>query len=73
MHKVTRDVDEDVRERVRALTNTEAVQQSCHERKKAEMRFALMKRMFKLDRLRPWGLSGARVLIGVGPRRRSSR
>ncbi len=58
--KVTRDVNEDVRDRVRALANTEAFQQSRRERKKAEMRFAHMKRILKLDRLRLRGLSGAR-------------
>ena len=60
MRKVTRDVDEDVRDHVRALANTEAFQQSCRERKKVEMRFAHMKRILKLDRLRLRGLSGAR-------------
>jgi Transposase DDE domain len=60
MRKVTRDVDEDVRNRVRALANTEAFQQSRRERKKVEMRFAHMKRILKLDRLRLRGLSGAR-------------
>lgn len=60
MRKVTRDVDEDVRDRVRSLANTEAFQQSCRERKKVEMRFAHMKRILKLDRLRLRGLSGAR-------------
>jgi Transposase DDE domain len=58
--KVTRDVDEDVRERVRALANTEAFRQSRRERKKVEMRFAHMKRILRLDRLRLRGLSGAR-------------
>lgn len=58
--KVTRDVNEDVRDRVRALANTEAFQQSRRERKKVEMRFAHMKRILKLDRLRLRGLSGAR-------------
>ena len=33
-------VDEEVRDRVRALANTEAFQQSRRERKKVEMRFA---------------------------------
>ena len=42
MRKLTRDLDEDVRERVRALANTEAFQQSRRERKKVEMRFAHM-------------------------------
>ena len=45
MRKVTRDVNEDVRDRVRALANTEAFQQSRRERKKVEMRFAHMKRI----------------------------
>jgi hypothetical protein len=58
--KVTRDVNEDVRVRVRALANTEAFQQSSRERKKVEMRFAHMKRILRLDRLRLRGLSGAR-------------
>jgi transposase len=58
--KVTRDVDEDVRDGVRALANTEAFQQSRRERKKIEMRFAHMKRILRLDRLRLRGLSGAR-------------
>jgi hypothetical protein len=60
MRKVTRDVDEEVRDRVRALANTEPFQQSCRERKKVEMLFAHMKRILKLDRLRLRGLSGAR-------------
>jgi len=60
VRKVTRDVDEDVRDQVRALANTEAFQQSRRERKKIEMRFAHMKRILRLDRLRLRGLSGAR-------------
>ncbi len=60
MRKVTRDVDEDVRDQVRALADTEAFQQSRRERKKIEMRFAHMKRILRLDRLRLRGLSGAR-------------
>jgi hypothetical protein len=58
--KVTRDIDEDVRDRVRALANTAAYQQSRRERKKVEMRFAHMKRILKLDRLRLRGLSGVK-------------
>jgi transposase len=58
--KITRDLDEDVRDRVRALANTEAFQQSRRERKKIEMRFAHMKRILRLDRLRLRGLSGAK-------------
>ena len=60
VRKVTRDVDEDVRDQVRALADTEAFQQSRRERKKIEMRFAHMKRILRLDRLRLRGLSGAR-------------
>jgi hypothetical protein len=58
--KITRDLDEDVRDQVRALANTEAFRQSRRERKKVEMRFAHMKRILRLDRLRLRGLSGAR-------------
>jgi Transposase DDE domain len=58
VRKITRDVNEDVRERVRGLANTEAFQQSRRERKKVEMRFAHMKRILRLDRLRLRGLSG---------------
>jgi hypothetical protein len=58
--KVSRDIDEDVRDHVRALANTEAFQQSRRERKKVEMRFAHMKRILRLDRLRLRGLSGVR-------------
>jgi transposase len=60
VRKVTRDLDEEVRESVRALANTDAFQQSRRERKKIEMRFAHMKRILKLDRLRLRGLSGAK-------------
>jgi hypothetical protein len=58
--KITRDLNEDVRNRVRALADTEAFQQSRRERKKVEMRFAHMKRILRLDRFRLWGLSGVR-------------
>ena len=60
VRKITRDLNEEVRDRVRALANTEAFQQSCRERKKVEMRFAHMKRILRLDRLRLRGLNGAR-------------
>lgn len=58
--KVSRDIDEDVRDHVRALADTPAFKRSRDERKKVEMAFAHMKRIFKLDRLRLRGLSGAR-------------
>ena len=60
VRKVTRDLDEEVRDRVRALANTDAFHQSRRERKKVEMRFAHMKRILGLDRLRLRGLSGAK-------------
>ena len=61
VRKVTRDVHEDIREsRADRLTNTDSFEQSRRERKKVEMRFAHMKRILKLDRLRLRGLSGAR-------------
>jgi transposase len=60
VRKITRDLNEDVRDRVRALASTEVFQQSPRERKKVEMRFAHMKRILRLDRLRLRGLSGAR-------------
>src|SRR6476660_765706 len=50
--KLTRDLNEDVRDRVRALADTEAFEQSRRERKKVEMRFAHMKRILRLDRFR---------------------
>jgi len=60
VRKITRDLDEDVRDHVRALANTEAFQQPRRERKKIVVRFAHMKRILRLDRLRLRGLSGAR-------------
>ena len=58
--KISRDIDEDVRDYVRSLGGTQAFEQSARERKKVEMRFAHMKRIHKLDRLRLRGLSGAK-------------
>jgi len=60
VRKITRDINEDIRDHVRALTKTDAFQQSRRERKKIEMRFAHMKRILRLDRLRLRGLSVAR-------------
>ena len=60
VRKITRDLNEDVRDSVRALANTEAFQQPRRERKKVEMGFAHMKRILRLDRLRLRGLSGVR-------------
>src|SRR5436853_2022474 len=63
--KITRDINEDVRDRVRALADTEAFQQSRRERKKVEMRFAHMKRILRLDRLRLRGLNGVRDEVSL--------
>jgi hypothetical protein len=60
VRKITHDLNEDVRDRVSALANTEAFQQSRRERKKVEMRFAHMKRILRLDRLGLRGLNGVR-------------
>src|SRR5262249_25314632 len=60
VRKVTRDLDENVRGHVRPLANPEGLQQSSRERKKVEMRFAHMKRILRLDRLRLRGLSGVK-------------
>jgi hypothetical protein len=60
VRKITRDLNEEVRDQVRASVNTDAFHQSRSERKKVEMRFAHMKRILKLDRLRLRGLSGAK-------------
>jgi transposase len=58
--KVSRDIDEDVRDHVRALANSEAFELSRRERKKVEVRFAHMKGIHKLNRLRLRGLDGAK-------------
>jgi Transposase DDE domain len=69
MRYVPRDLHEDARDVARSLAKTEAFEQSRRERKKVEMRFAHMKRIFKLDRLRLRGLSGAKdeVLLTATP------
>jgi transposase len=61
--KVPRDIHEATRDRVRALANTPAFEQSRRERKKVEMAFAHMKRILKLDRLRLRGLTGAKFEV----------
>jgi hypothetical protein len=57
---IPRDLHEDARDVARAMAKTEAFEQSRRERKKVEMCFAHMKRIFKLDRLRLRGLGGAK-------------
>ena len=60
VRKITRDLNEQARDQVRTLANTDAFHQSRRERKKVEMRFAHMKRILKLDRLRLRGLTGVK-------------
>jgi IS5 family transposase len=60
MRQIPRDVHEDARDVARALAKTEAFERSRRERKKVEMCFAHIKRIFRLDRLRLRGLSGAK-------------
>lgn len=61
--KIARDIDEAVRDRVRALAGTPAFGYSARQRKKVEMAFAHLKRILKMDRLRLRGLSGARYEV----------
>lgn len=58
--RLARDIDQPIRDYVRALADTPAFKRSRDERKKVEMAFAHMKRIFKLDRFRLRGLSGVR-------------
>jgi transposase len=58
--RLSRDIDQPIRDYVHALAGTPGFRRSRDERKKVEMAFAHMKRIFKLDRFRLRGLSGAR-------------
>jgi transposase len=58
--RVPRDINESSRDYVRGLAKTKAFKTSRDERKKVEMAFAHMKRVFKFDRLRLRGLDGSR-------------
>jgi hypothetical protein len=58
--KIPREINEHVREYVRALADIPSFKRSRDKRKKVEMAFAHMKRIFKLDRFRLRGLSGVR-------------
>src|ERR1700716_4325684 len=57
--KVTRDVHEEARDVARALSKTEAFEQSRRDRKRVEMLFAHLKRILHLGRLRLRGPYGA--------------
>ena len=56
--KITRDIHESARDVARAIHKTPEYEQSCRERKKVEMLFAHLKRIFKLGRLRLRGPCG---------------
>jgi Transposase DDE domain len=56
---IPRDVNENARDVARALTRTEAFEQSRRDRKRVEMLFAHLKRIFRLNRLRLRGPCGA--------------
>ena len=66
--KVTRDIDEDVRDHVRALAHTEAFQRSRRERKKVEMRFAPHETH---SSARPASTAGLERCKGRGPAHRN--
>ena len=57
--RIPRDVHEHARDIARSFADTEAFEQSRHERKKIEMRFAHLKRILRLGRLRLRGPRGA--------------
>ena len=58
--RLARDVDEPIRDRVRAQAGTAAFRRSRDQPKKVEMAFAHIERIFKLDRFRLRGLNRAR-------------
>jgi len=57
--RIPRDIDEDARDLARSLVGTPAFEQSRRDRKKIEMAFAHLKRIFGLGRLRLRGPRGA--------------
>ena len=57
--KIPRDIHERARDVARSFVGTDGFEQSRRERKKIEMRFAHLKRILRLDRLRLRGPRGA--------------
>src|ERR1700683_4717996 len=57
--KIPRDIHERARDVARSFVGSEGFEQSRRERKKIEMRFAHLKRILRLDRLRLRGPRGA--------------
>jgi hypothetical protein len=64
--KIPRDVHESARDVARSFSGTEAFEQSRRDRKRIEMRFAHLKRILRLDRLRLRGPCGARDEFVLG-------
>ena len=59
MRRIQRSLYEEARDVARALAKTEAFERSRRERKRVEMLFAHLKRIFRLGRLRLRGPCGA--------------
>jgi Transposase DDE domain len=57
--QLLRNLYEEARDVARAITRSEAFEQSCRERKRIEMLFAHLKRILRLGRLRLRGPRGA--------------
>lgn len=64
--RIPRDVHESARDLARSFVDTEAFEQSRRDRKRAEMRFAHLKRLLRLDRLRLRGPRGAQDEFVLG-------
>lgn len=64
--KIPRDVHESARDVARSFADTEAFEQSRRDRKRIEMRFAHLKRILRLDRLRLRGPRGAQDEFVLG-------
>ncbi len=59
MRRIQRSIYEEARDVARALAKTDAFERSRRDRKRVEMLFAQLKRIFRLDRLRLRGPCGA--------------
>jgi hypothetical protein len=71
--KIPRSIYERAHDVARSLAGTEAFEQSRHDRKRIEMRFAHLKRVLRLGRLRLRGPRGAQdefVLAAIAQNRR---
>jgi len=64
--RIPRDVHEHARDLARSFAGTEAFEQSRRDRKRAEMRFAHLKRLLRLNRLRLRGPRGAQDEFVLG-------